>query len=47
VVNLTGVSVDCFRTLGIRPVLGRGFLAEEFRPGAINVVIISDLFLAA
>lgn len=44
VVNLTGVSVDCFRTLDIKPVLGRGFLAEEFRPGANNVVIISDLF---
>lgn len=44
VVNLTGVSIDCFRTLGVKPVLGRGFLAEEFRPGANNVVIISDLF---
>jgi putative ABC transport system permease protein len=44
VVNLTGVSVDCYRTLGIKPVLGRGFLAEEFHPGANNVVIITDLF---
>jgi predicted permease len=44
VVNLTGVSIDCFRTLGIRPVLGRGFLAGEFHPGANSVVIITDLF---
>lgn len=44
VANLLGTSVDCFRTLGIKPVLGRGFLPEEYHPGADNVVIITDLF---
>jgi putative ABC transport system permease protein len=44
VANLIGASVDCFRTLGIKPVLGRGFLPGEFRAGADNVVIITDLF---
>ena len=44
VVNLIGASIDCFRTLGIKPVLGRGFLAEEHRAGADNVVVITDLF---
>jgi putative ABC transport system permease protein len=41
---VNSVSVDCFKTLGIRPALGRGFLPEEFRGGANNVVVISDLF---
>jgi len=44
VVNLLGASIDCFHTLGIMPVLGRGFRPEEYRPGADNVVVISDLF---
>jgi putative ABC transport system permease protein len=44
VVNLLGASIDCFHTLGIKPPLGRGFLPEEYRPGAGNVVVISDLF---
>ena len=44
VVNLLGASIDCFHTLGIKPVLGRGFLPEEYRPGADNVVVITDLF---
>src|SRR5664280_1564028 len=44
VANLIGTSVDCFRTLGIKPVLGRGFLPEEYRAGADNVVVITDLF---
>jgi predicted permease len=38
------ISVDCLRTLGVRPALGRGFIPEEHRPGANNVVVISDLF---
>jgi len=42
--SLVSASVDCFRTLGIKPVLGRGFLPEEYRAGADNVVIITDLF---
>lgn len=44
VASLNSASVDCFRTLGINPVLGRGFLPEEHRPGADNVVVITDLF---
>jgi hypothetical protein len=51
-VNLTGVgeperlhslrvSVDFFRTLGVQPVLGRGFTAEEDRPGGPNAVVLS------
>ena len=44
VANLIGASIDCFRTLGIKPVLGRGFLPEEYRAGADNVVVITDLF---
>jgi putative ABC transport system permease protein len=44
VVNLLGASIDCFPTLGIKPVLGRGFLPDEYKPGADNVVVITDLF---
>src|SRR5439155_17702784 len=51
-VNLTGaggperlhslrVSADFFRTLGVQPVLGRGFTAEEDRPGGPNAVVLS------
>ena len=42
--NVLSVSVDCWRVLGIRPVLGRGFLPEEHRTGPDNVVVITDLF---
>lgn len=38
------VSPDCFATLGFPPVLGRGFLPEEFRAGNDNVAVISDGF---
>jgi putative ABC transport system permease protein len=38
------VSADCFHTLGFSPVLGRGFLPEEFKTGADNVVVISHDF---
>ncbi len=44
VANLIGTSIDCFRTLDIKPVLGRGFLPDEYRAGADNVVVITDLF---
>jgi putative ABC transport system permease protein len=44
VANLIGASLDCFRALGIKPVLGRGFLPGEYRAGADNVVVITDLF---
>jgi putative ABC transport system permease protein len=44
IASLLSVSVDCFHTLGIRPVLGREFLPEEFRAGTDNVVVVSDLF---
>src|SRR5947199_9314249 len=51
-VNLTGagepehlhslrVSADFFRTLGVQPVLGRSFTAEEDRPGGPNAVVLS------
>jgi putative ABC transport system permease protein len=41
--ELDGVAVDgdFFETLGVAPCLGRGFTAEEAKPGAPNVVVIS------
>lgn len=44
VADLLNASPDFFHTLGIKPVLGRAFFAEEHRAGANNVVIITDLF---
>jgi putative ABC transport system permease protein len=41
--NVVNVSTDCFHTLDVRPVLGRGFLPEEFRAGNDNEVVITDL----
>ena len=52
-VNLTGegeperaagiaASADFCRTLGLRPLAGRGFLAEEDQPGRDGVVLISE-----
>jgi putative ABC transport system permease protein len=35
------VSADFFKTLGARPELGRDFTAEDDRPGAARVVVIS------
>ena len=35
------VSAELFSTLGIKPMLGRDFLAEEDRPGATPAVILS------
>ena len=41
--EMDGVAVDgdFFETIGIAPTLGRGFTAEEAKPGAPNVVVIS------
>ncbi|HKP86339.1 MAG TPA: ABC transporter permease [Blastocatellia bacterium] len=36
------VSVDFFNVLGVNPILGRGFLPEDERPGASRVVILSQ-----
>ena len=36
------VTVDLFRTLGVRPALGRTFLAGEDQPGRDRVVVLSD-----
>jgi putative ABC transport system permease protein len=36
------VSDDFFRVVGLQPVLGRGFTAEENRPGGPPVVVLSD-----
>jgi len=44
VVKLRGASIDCFHMLGIKAALGRGFLPDEYRSGADNVVVITDLF---
>ena len=35
------VSADFFRTLGVSPLVGRTFTAEDDRPGAARVVVIS------
>jgi putative ABC transport system permease protein len=42
--TLAGASVtpEFLRVMGIRPVLGRGFLAEEGRPGGPRVAVLSD-----
>jgi putative ABC transport system permease protein len=42
--SVRSVSRDCFTVLGVRPVLGRGFLPDEFKEGAHDVVVITDLF---
>ena len=44
VADIAHVTGDTFRTLGIRPVLGRGFSPEEIAAGANDVVVISDYF---
>ena len=54
-INLTGnfepervpfaqVTASLFSTLGVQPVRGRFFLPEEDKPGASNVVIVSERF---
>jgi hypothetical protein len=42
--DVLNTSIDFFHTLDIKPVLGRAFFPEEFRAGANNEVIITDLF---
>ncbi|MGH7529773.1 MAG: ABC transporter permease, partial [Gemmatimonadales bacterium] len=37
-----GISYEWLPALGIRPLLGRGFAAEDDRPGAPNVVLIGE-----
>ncbi|MFL6333875.1 MAG: ABC transporter permease [Pyrinomonadaceae bacterium] len=39
--NGNGVSAGLFPLLGVRPALGRGFTADEEKPGSDNVVILS------
>jgi putative ABC transport system permease protein len=38
------VTPQWLSTLGVRPVLGRGFLPEEFQPGRDDVVILTDAY---
>lgn len=43
-VRAVAVSTDLFPLFGIQPLLGRGFLAEEERPGNGRVVVLSHAF---
>ena len=38
------VTAQWLSTLGVRPVLGRGFLPEEFQPGRDDVLILTDAY---
>ena len=42
--TLAKVSASYFATLGIEPALGRGFTADEDRPGHEGVLVITDRF---
>lgn len=39
-----GVAADFFETLGVQPLLGRTFLPDEEKPGAVRVAVISEGF---
>lgn len=41
-VHGAGVTASLFRTLGVRAAVGRVFSPEEDRPGADNVIVLSD-----
>ncbi len=41
-VETGGVTANFFATLGVSPALGRAFLADDARPGAPDVVVLSD-----
>jgi predicted permease len=41
--QVSNVWKDTFHVLGVQPVLGRGFLPEEFTAGRNGVVIVTDL----
>lgn len=43
----TEVTANTFALLGVRPVLGRDFVADDDRPGASPVVMLSDRFWRA
>jgi len=38
------ITAEWLSTLGVRPALGRGFLAEEFLPGRDDVAILTDVY---
>jgi len=42
--TFTYIAYDLFHTLGVNPTAGRWFTPEEGRPGASNVVIVSERF---
>ena len=42
--NSALVTAEWLSTLGVRPVLGRGFLAEEFLPGRDDVAILTHVY---
>lgn len=39
---ITEVTADFFRTMGVAPARGRGFVADDARPGATPVAVLSD-----
>jgi putative ABC transport system permease protein len=43
-ISCAQVTASLFNTLGVRPVTGRVFAAEEDKPGANNVAIVSEAF---